>query len=634
MLFLMIMTVEPVIPANVGTGDGANRESAVTVEPLKIKRFMFEINPNYPFPPDLNFSAKAYATTTDMWNGHYDMLYKAQAIHQIRTDYISTLYRNIQVIWAPGDKNLGIQGSPECNSTEWNLFAKNGWILKDAKGNDVYINKAFQGCLVDIGNSSYQNWLANWYKDYCDTYGIDGAYLDLYLPTTQLVKGAFGNHFYSNPYPLTETVPLNPRTNNPWTDEEYTNALKDLSAKVKNAVGSRLVLANTIFSGNGFYDAYNEQYYKDLILNSAIDGIVFEAPWSETAKIPYWYDEGNWTASLNCLAWLEDKFLSRDKILMLISENAGCNWPLNDSMQVGDPNLPSGVSKEQYVTYCFASTLLSANSSKIYQTFGYYTPYSYPQSLYQIDLGNPQRAYNRVDSKDESGRDTHLYIRQFSKGDVLVNPTNFNCIVGFDANKYNFTGERLTSPVTVYAHTAQILLNTAPPPTPTPTPTPTATPAPTPTPTPSPTPTPTPTSTPSPTPTPTLSPTPTPTATSTPTPTPTPTPTSTPTPTPTPTTTPTSTSTSTPTTTQKPKTPTTPAATTPTPSTSTSSSPSSTPPDSSTPAQTKQPQITSSFPLMYYVIVVAIIATITAVIVAAMTYARRKQRYLTAQNSA
>jgi hypothetical protein len=371
------------------------------------------------------FSVETFASKSDMYIGHYwDAMKTIPKIHQLNPNYLGLLYRNIRSIW-----NVG---HGEYDPYEYKLFFDNGWVMRDAEGTIILTEE--NAIMVDVGNPNYQKWLANWYKSYLDDYGMNGAYLDNCLASYEIMWA-------------TSQTPINPRTGKAWTNQEFKAAMIAIVNKVKDTIGSRLVVGNGIFNGQHFFDSSRQQTYIDL-LNSKIDGVVSEG-WISSRGSADWYSEDKWLESVDMVAWLE-KNLS-NKILIVCAENAGLEFSGGQLPDGTYPtNLPTGVTKEQYGTYVFASLLLAAIGNKTYINFGYYLPEDYPQSLFKIELGNPMGAYYIVAGTD-------VYVRDFSKVKVLVNPTYSSYSVTLDGNYETFSGAKAPSSITVAPHTGVIL---------------------------------------------------------------------------------------------------------------------------------------------------------------------------------
>ena len=371
----------------------------------------------------LGLSPAEYAQISDMWVGHYNRLWEVPQIHSIRPDQICLLYRNIREIWLPTHA--------EYLESEYNLFVDNGWLLKNAGGNYVVLAGGYSH-MIDVGNADYQVWLANWMLNYLDEYGADGVYLDNCLPHWELSYGA-------------DSIPINPRTGSAWESQEYTEALKELVATIKEQIGSKIVFGNVLYSGKKFWRDSYHRFLVDFILNSKIDGVLDEG-WISRHSLADWYPEDDWLKGVDEAVWINDNFLSKgNKQFMTISENAGMHYPIDVTA------LPPGVTKEQYVTYCYASQLLAATYDGNYINFGQYMREDFPQSLFQIKLGNPIGSYYVI-------TDTHLYVRDFSKGKVIVNPTSNEFIANLGDNYITLEGSTVTS-IAVPGHTALILRN-------------------------------------------------------------------------------------------------------------------------------------------------------------------------------
>lgn len=369
------------------------------------------------------FSPETFASTSDLWIAHYDSLAKAQAIKAIRSDVLTFVYFNTRALWR--------EQSSEYNAERLQLFKDNNWILKDAQGNYVTSIKGDFYC-IDFGHAGYHTWLANWYKGYIDAYGLDGASLDNWGTSTLSFYG------------LAQT-PINPRTGKAWSSQEVCDAYKALTIKIRDTIGEgKYVHVNGIFNGKHFYGGDRTQYYMDGLLNGGVNAVTSEA-WVSNSATSEWYSEDLWLEGINMAVWISDNFLSLgNRIFVTLSDNSGSFWPENNVF------LPSGVTKEQYALYCFASRLLAALYDGNYVNFGFYMPEDYPQSLFKIELGNPLAAYYIVTG-------THVYARDFSKVKVLVNPTYDSYSVNLDGNYETLDGVKVTSPITISPHVGIIL---------------------------------------------------------------------------------------------------------------------------------------------------------------------------------
>ena len=385
---------------------------------LIIRRQIYQ---NWRFSPELR------AATSDLWIGHWDAVNEAVQTKEIRPDFLAFLYVNIRERFPNGTNDP---------PGTFDTFMQNGWFLKDQYG--TYIRSTDYGSyIVDVGNTAVQEWYANWIKGIIDANGLDGCQLDNCLPSSEIMW---------NTQP---SGPINPRTGNVWTDQEFNSAVIAFVNKIKDTIGSKTVLGNGVWNGVRFWDS-RQQWFTNLLLNSKIDGIISEG-WMGDYEMTDWYNEATWLDSINLAVWVQDNILAKRKqgVFFPICASAGLpEEPLPDGSYRAA--LPPGVAEEQYVTFCFASLLLAASANGNYMNFGNYLPQSYPQSLFEVDVGTPLGAYQMVNG-------THVYVRDFSNVKVLVNPTYDSYSVNLDANYETLNGTNLVSPITVAPHTGIIL---------------------------------------------------------------------------------------------------------------------------------------------------------------------------------
>lgn len=370
---------------------------------------------NY-LPPYKYDSVQIYVEKAHMYTSHFEQGWKVPKIHALDPTVIALLYRDARAVYT--------------GSTEYPMFVDKGWLLKDPNGELISSKIWTAQRIVDVGNTAYQQWVAVWIKGWVEKYGYDGVLLDDLLPSNEILYGC------------SSTTAINPRTNKPWTDEEWKNAIVALTNKVKDTIGNKLVLGNGIFDGERFFGLKN-RYYVDL-LKSKIDGIMSEGLIMGRQE-KQWYSEDKWKKSIDFVVWLENNFLNKDEnnFFSPVAQNV-------DPYDKKGISLPVGATKEQYALYAFASLLLGASSSKHYLNFGYYVD-DFSQSLFKIELGSPLGAYYIIQG-------THVYSRDFSKVKVLVNPTDQSYSVNLGEGYETLDGTLVTSPITLDPHVGMILI--------------------------------------------------------------------------------------------------------------------------------------------------------------------------------
>lgn len=326
---------------------------------------------------------------------------QVQQIHAIRPDFKALFYRNVRAVY-PYWKD------------EWELFKANNWVLKDKNGAYVYCTEYGPSnyMMVDIGNPSYQRWVANKIKEVIYKYGFDGVFLDNGMGvTTGVFWSASGK-------------PINPRTGSYWTNSEVKRAYLEIHPKIKNAIGSKLLIPNGIWRGERFYEYYGD--FVELLENSPMDGFMSEGIWN--AYNGKWFSEERWKKSLDFLIWVQENYLKgTSRVFVPV-----CSLRNN----------PAGCSDYQLASYGIASTLLGIKEGQkqIYLHIGYVEPMKdFGQELFDEanGLGTPLGDYYKVNG---------VYVREFSNGKVYVNPTN---------NVYVVDGIKMN------AHTGEILLKSS-----------------------------------------------------------------------------------------------------------------------------------------------------------------------------
>jgi hypothetical protein len=311
------------------------------------------------------------------------------------------------------------------------MALNNDWILKDKNGRLVYDVNYPEGYLVDVGNTQYQRWVANWVYGNMTQYGYDGIFADCSL-------SAYASELFWS----SSANPINPRTGTFWKDEEVRQALIQIHKEIKNAIGSKLLICNGIYEGQRFYQRYNE--YLEFLLNSSFDGIESEGLWYQYHGL--WYTEEEWLDSLRLLFFMQDNFLKGkpERIYYFDCKLDGYSAPYQ---------LPPNCNKEQMAKYAFASTLLGIKNSQNYLNFNAadmnYTA-KVLQPLFNVDIGVPENEYYVI-------ANTHVYARAFSNVKVLVNPTSDSYVVDLQGEFKTLDG-KIVSKITIDNHTGIVLL--------------------------------------------------------------------------------------------------------------------------------------------------------------------------------
>lgn len=365
-----------------------------------------------------NMSAETIARLFDMCPARPMDEEKIRQVKQTRPDFQALLYRNIRAIYITRED-------------EWQTAVENNWLLTDENGEYVYVLTWPNNYVVDIGNPEYQFWVANWIKEHIDQYGYDGVYADY----------GFNARADGQWFDLSAT-PINPRTGVHWTNAEVRQALIQLCKKLRNALGSKLIVCNGIFEGKRFECHFDE--YVEVLSNCSIDGINSEGIWYQYKGT--WPSEERWLQCLNMLVWFQDNFLKGNPRSAFVSM---CKM---ERMDGGQYPFPPGCTPRQIATYAFASTLLGIKTNQNYLCLNANVNITTEvvQPLYNIVVGTPANDYYMIEG-------THVYTRDFSKVKVLVNPTSNPYTVNLEESYRTLDGQIVTE-IMMVAHTGRILM--------------------------------------------------------------------------------------------------------------------------------------------------------------------------------
>ncbi|HLN45507.1 MAG TPA: putative glycoside hydrolase [Candidatus Sulfotelmatobacter sp.] len=370
-----------------------------------------------------SYASPSYvASKADVFLIHDDWGPIVPQIHSIRPDLTVLLYRNLRAV--------------SKNSDAWNLALQNNWILRDAQGNYLYDLVFPSLVLVDKGNPSYQQWVAQWLKNNIDTYGYNGVYADC-SGYVSVNEDAFDSNWWAG----WVGPPINPRTGNVYTEPEWRAGEISLANTIKSYIGSKLLIQNGVFCGSFFF----QRPYSEILQQSRVDGTVSEG-WMMDLNNAQWYTEAQWQDAINFESWMGNTLFPQKPAgtFFAVAQNPN---PLDNSA----PFLPPGTSKDQFALFVYSSLLLGATTNgNIYLNLGLYSDSDYVQSLFNIDVGYPTNNYYMI-----SG--THVYARDFTNVKVLVNPTYTTYTVNLNGNYRTTDGVSVGSSVTVYPHSAVIL---------------------------------------------------------------------------------------------------------------------------------------------------------------------------------
>lgn len=303
------------------------------------------------------------------------------------------------------------------------------WFLKDKHGEWIRTS-IFGNILFDPGNKEVREFLAEKAKQLVHAYGYDGLWLDLVETTTK-----FPNHN------LQGSPIVNPKTGQPYSDEQWKSVMMELVSVVRRSLGKKLFIVN---GSQGSGKLYFKNAYPDFFKYT--DGITYET------------FTGVYTKSLTAFR-AEDEWKS-DIDAMRDSAKRG-----QLVLCVGDVKKPAaGESMEEYnrlYRYVMTSFLLGkgkncylwiyANVPKSGATWTWKRDVEnfLPNYWEMPSLGEPKGEYRKADG---------VYQRDFEKGKVLVNPTRRRIEVELQGRWRTEKGQPMQWPLILEPHTGEILL--------------------------------------------------------------------------------------------------------------------------------------------------------------------------------
>ncbi len=272
--------------------------------------------------------------------------------------------------------------------------------------------------VIDPANGFWRETLANAAREAVATEGYDGVMIDQLVMVNRLYNGFNG---------------VNLATGNAYTTEEWRDAMYDLLAEVKQAMGpDALLVGNSIRDGPGYYAEGAGRFL------AVLDGVVAEGYKGPLSRDTLFYPkESEWIKNVDVLVDVQ----SQGKYFLAIAKY--------------DKNrVTSQEDLSQHVMFTLATFMLGrgeGDSSAF--SYVYFDPEDTDASenpylpYFHTELGRPLAAYYKKNG---------AYQRDFAKGKIIVNPTTQSANVPLEKEYVTLEGEKVSS-VNMPAHTGLIL---------------------------------------------------------------------------------------------------------------------------------------------------------------------------------
>jgi hypothetical protein len=293
------------------------------------------------------------------------------------------------------------------------------WYLYTAGGAKVHAVKT-GNCLMNPMSTQTAFGAAGWtqyVEQQCAASLADpntsGCFLD------QMNAAPMGSGFVNG-------APIDPRTNQPFTNSAYMLMVAAHGQAVASALGAPVV-------GNAYDSA--PRYY------SIPTSIVNQASGIGVDEAEHWFGN-DITQARNLSAW-------QQAVQMEIAAQAAGHGTI---VNVDAP----GASPEQWRSY-LAATYLLGNNGGAWLEFapnGTTPPFDSLSPLYNLPIGSPTETYSTVGGYNAGG----YYRRDYTHGMVLVNPSGSAVTVNLGGTYVDVTGQQMTS-ITLAAWSGAVLVS-------------------------------------------------------------------------------------------------------------------------------------------------------------------------------
>lgn len=376
----------------------------------------------------------------------------------------------------------GVQGNLPCS-----LNDPNGRHYINGKcGRDVVPESAWaKGVLNGGGRYNYAVWanqFANWLfvPNAPETlkYAKKNASEVIKFSSSVSYDGLFSDSMGTAPLRsgYTNARPINPNTNEVFTESDWINGQRQMLAAKKSGIGDKVLIINGLATGANYFQESNPS---SRLITDAVDGAMAERIFREPhSSMNSHRSESAWRKDVDMVADVESKGIKGywwtkcwtmgggvdERTAAEESGNEGDEDPEDAAARGGggkpktctdDAGADAGIKKTR--RFAMASYLLGSGS-KSYFNYDSDIKDGNAAEWFENDykkaqqLGSSTSVYRKIEGKS-------AYVRSFAKGIVVVNPGDGAVSIPLGGTKYNdLDGEQYSSSIEIAAHSGQILL--------------------------------------------------------------------------------------------------------------------------------------------------------------------------------
>jgi hypothetical protein len=292
--------------------------------------------------------------------------------------------------------------------------ANENWFLHDVNGNRI-IDPSFGWYLMDINSSGWRQCYTSYINSQLNNSLFDGVFADDCWDQLSLYVGW---------NLLADAVTQATLTTSDISNSTLSNWHSDMIGMLKyvegNIISGKKLVVNTYVSLDD--PASDNHDYINVTDGKMDEGFVHSTEWALTDFESSWFPP---------MSYINDMIIDSGTGKIFFSENGG--------LIPNNPNSTVLAEVTQNVEYCYAATLLGMNGPNCYFSYQFWGSSDDSNGYYPImsvNLGSPSDSYYQSQS---------VYMRDFTGGKVLFNPSANSYTVILGENYYLMNGTIVSS---------------------------------------------------------------------------------------------------------------------------------------------------------------------------------------------